>query len=283
MRRPILLLAALLALAVAAAPASADTLLAPAPGAERLAAGGGYLVWSQPSEDTGWHLVVRRPDGTVVAPQVAGFTGPAVASVGSTTFAFPRRTIAVYGRDDGDLYELDLATLRESRVAKVSSSSYREHAPSVQYGRWVFVRSGGRRDGLYTWTGRGASRRLTSYEPAETAMSESRVSYPATRTVVVRRLSGRGGALVFCSPAAGRPRSVVATRYRTAWLAADGAVFQTPRYAGSGGPYHPKAPNRCPDLAASTSSIAFAGGELGFALDGEGVRRLSRAPCHGQQ
>src|SRR4051794_27780054 len=239
MKRLALVAAAIAALALPAA-ASADTLITAAPGAKKLASGGGWFAWSAPNEDTGWHLVLRAPDGTVSTPQIDDFTGPVQVSIGSTAFAAGRSIVALYSRPSGgdqDIYELDLRTGRESRISPISSASYDETAPSMKYGRMSFVRSGGRHDGVYAWTGGSKpSRRLSSYEPSETFVTESRVTYPASNRVIVRRLSGDGRALQFASPS--RPRSVTATRYRTAWLTSDGRVFQTPRYAGSGGPYN---------------------------------------------
>jgi len=276
--RALLALLAAAAFLVPAAGASADELVVAAPGAAKLAGDGGYLVWAAPNEDTGWHLVVRAPDGTVAVPAIRDFAGPPQVSVGSDAYAAGRALLAVYSRPSGgddDLYALDLRTGREHRVSPISSSAYDEDAPSVQYGQWTFVRRGGKHPGVYVWHGHGSSQRLTSYTAHETINNASRVAYPATRTVVVRRLSGQGKALVF--PAPSRPRSVQLSRYRTTWLGDAGEVRQTPRFAGSGGPYdvHDAVPA---DRALSASASGIAMGRLdtpGWFLDGAGLNRVT--------
>jgi hypothetical protein len=58
--------------------------------------------------------------------------------------------------------------------------------------------------------------------------------------VQVRRVSGEGGALVPAAGLAEVPRSVQVTRYRVGWLLPEAGatrVFQTSRFAGSGGPF----------------------------------------------
>jgi hypothetical protein len=57
-------------LAATAATASADSLVAAAPGARNLTANGGYLVWAQPAAAGRWRLAVRAPDGTVTTPSL---------------------------------------------------------------------------------------------------------------------------------------------------------------------------------------------------------------------
>ena len=130
-----------------------------------LSAGGGYAVWAQPGEDTGWQLVVRAPDGTVSTPDVPGFASPPdlTGGTGGTggTAGEGRSLLAVYSRPSGgdeDLYALDLRSGREHRVAPVSSAGADEVHPSVQFGRLVFVRRGGSCLGVYVWNGRAAPR-----------------------------------------------------------------------------------------------------------------------------
>ena len=131
------LIAATAALALApAAVAHADSLATAAPGARNLATGGGYAVWFAPTSSTTWQLVVRAPDGTVTTPAVRAFAGAQKASIGSDRFAAGgRRLLAVYGRDDGDVYAYDLRTGTEERVAGISSRAYRESSPAIQFGR----------------------------------------------------------------------------------------------------------------------------------------------------
>jgi hypothetical protein len=140
-------------LAATAAAASADSLVATAPGARNLTANGGYLVWAQPSEGARWRLAVRAPDGTVTTPAIAAFGAPPAAQIGSTGFAIAnRRLLAVYSRCQGasalvgcDVYAYDLRAGTEERIAALSSRTYSETAPSIELGRMAFVRRGGRR------------------------------------------------------------------------------------------------------------------------------------------
>ncbi len=281
--RPSLLLA-LAGLSITAAPAAADELLSSAPGAVNLAAGGGYAVWAQPNEDTGWHLVVRAPDGAVTTPHVAGFPGPPEASVGTgAARGVPGRPLlAVYARAKGassDLYALDLRTGREHLVSAVSTARADELAPSVQYGRLAFVRRGGSRPGVYVWSGRGAARRLSSTVATQTAISEGRVAYATARTVVARPLSGRGGASAF--PTTSRPRSLVIDRYHVGWLQNGGRVFQSGRLGGSGSvaPFPVRAADR--RLAPATQSIALRHEQVALSLDPDGLHRLTPALTFG--
>ncbi len=260
------------ALAVLPGAAAADAPVAMAPGAVNVAAGGGYVVWSQPGEDTGWQLVVRAPDGTVARPAVRDFSGPPQVSIGSDRFAIDgRRLLAVYGRDDGDLYAFDLRTGTERRVRGMSSRAYRESAPSIENGDWAFVRTGGARNGLYAATARRGPHRIATDRPARTQTNGSRVAYATSSAVVVRRLSG-GAPLRFATRE--RARSVVLTRYRVGWLLSGGRVFQTTRLAGSGGPFAPKVTAAARPLPASTQSLAIERGRIALFTDAAGVGRI---------
>ena len=119
------------ALGAALAPAaSADTLVAEAPGARNLVSGGGYLAWSAPSAD-GWRLTVRAPDGTVSQPAVAPFAQPPQPGIGTTDqFGPSRRLVAVYTRN-GDVYELDLRTGTETGTPACRPPRPRRSSPST--------------------------------------------------------------------------------------------------------------------------------------------------------
>src|SRR4051794_34260539 len=272
---PILAAAALVA--ASASSANADTLITPAPRAVNLAVGGGYMTWFVPQEDTGWMLVVRAPDGTVSQPRIPGFSGPARVTIGSGTNADPRDPLsrpllAVYGRDDGDLYAYDLKAGRELRLGGLSTKGAREYAPSVDHGWYVFARSGGRRPGLYYAVPGRAARRISRIVPTATSFNGTRVAFTTRRAVKVQRVSGQGRPLVFRASAT--PLSPVLTRYRVGWLQRGGQVFQTPRFAGSGGPFDVDAADRANrTLPSSTQSIALDGGNVGLYLDAEGVKR----------
>ena len=272
MRLLIPLLAAA-ALAVAPAAASADSPVTPAPGAVNLAAGGGYLVWFAPNEDTGWRLVVRAPDGTVSTPSVAGFPGPSRASIGSDTFsAAGRRLVAVYSRG-GDVFLLNLRTGAEERVRRAATRTYEEYSPSISFGRIAFARRGGRTNGVFYDSGRSL-RRVTSARPREVAFNGSRVAYPSGRNVVIRRTSGEGRPSVVATPS--QASSLQLSRYSLTWLTRDGRVFRTPRFGGSSEVDRvatgQEATRRLP---VTTQSIANSGSDARWFLDSEGVKLIS--------
>src|SRR5688572_7054282 len=116
-------------LALSATPAAADTTLTPAPDSYGLSADGGWMTWSERTGDGNWRIVVRRSDGTVTRPAIAAFRSAPTLSTGTIRPNPPAfRVVATYGRDDGDAYQLDLATGRETRLRAISSRAYRETA-----------------------------------------------------------------------------------------------------------------------------------------------------------
>jgi hypothetical protein len=272
-----LLTTAALAAGAASTPAAAgaDTLLAPAPGAVNLATGGGYLAWFSPQEDTGWKLVVRSPDGTVVEPDVPFFPSPTQLSIGSDiTGSFDRTLVVAYARSDGDIHTLDLATGRESRSRELSTRAYTEYAPQIELGAYAFVRRGGKRPGIYAARRGGEVRRVTSDTPTDLAFNGSRVAYPKGNTIVVRRISGRGPNVVY--RAGSRPSSPAMTRYRVGWLErATGTVRQTARFGGSG-----KSATRVVETAGRTlpgtqSIVMDRSQSANTFLDAEGVKQAA--------
>lgn len=279
-----------LSLAAVPATAQADTLLAVSPQAQHLTSGGGYQAWSVPRADGRFDLMVRAPDGTLSRP-VAPFGAPVRPRIGSDAFAAGRALLVVYSRCDGtselagcDVHQLDVRTGRESVVRALATRTYSETAPSVKYGRWVFVRrGGGSRKGLHTWSRGSRMRRISTTLARETASSGSRVAYTYASSrgggVAIRRLSGEGAPLVAAARQSVVPTSVSITRYNAAWLSpAAGAVparaFQTTRFAGSGGPYASVTRPASRDLPAGTVSLAV--GETirdALLLTGDGLLR----------
>jgi hypothetical protein len=276
-------------LAATAATASADNLVAAAPGARNLTANGGYLVWAQPAAAGRWRLAVRAPDGTVTTPAIADFGAPPAAQIGSTGFAIAgRRLLAVYSRCQGtsalagcDVYAYDLRAGTEERIAALSSRTYSETAPSIELGRLAFVRrGGGPRPGLYYYTlsSKTAPKRLTTILARETATNGTRVAYTYNSSrgggVAVRRLSGADGVLVPVSRQPAVPRSPLLTRYNAAWLLTDGHVQATERFAGSGGPFQLRVVEANRALPASTNSLALNHDRTlaPYYLDAEGVK-----------
>jgi hypothetical protein len=276
-RRTTTMLAA--ALTLGAAPtASADTLVAPEPGARNLASGGGWLAWAARAEGGGWQLRLRSPDGTVSTPDIPRFSAAPDPSIGTEAVSGSgpdRRLLVVYSRN-GDIVSFSPADGREAKVAGASSRSYRETAPSIVLGRLTFVRRGGRRNGLHHLSGGRRVRRISSATPAETVQNGSRVAYTSGRNVIVRRISGRGPAATLRSPS--RPFSLVLTRYQLSWAIGTGTVYRTPRFGGSGDvalPTSARASSR--RLPATTNSIALSGTDVRWFLDAEGVKRVEPA------
>lgn len=260
---PALLASSILGAAAVAPAQAADTTLTPAPDGVNIAAGGGYVVWSKPEEDTGWKLVVRAPDGVVSTPDVRGMPGPADVAIGSTGGSKDRLT-AVYARPRGastDLYALDLATGKEHRVA-VSSRSYDELAPSLYNGRLAFVRRGGKRDGVYLWSGSGASQRISSASAIETALSRRQVAYATSRRVVLRRVAGSHKTDAIFAPT-NRPRSLQLDDSRVGWLGSDGQIFGSARLKTTRSSKSLPVRKATPRPAPQTQSFAFGSGTLG--------------------
>ena len=274
MRLRLLILAVALAMP---APAAADTTVVPAPDSYGLSADGGWMVWSERTTGGRWQLVTRAPNGSVTRPQVPTFASAPTLSTGTIRPEPPAfRVVATYGRDDGDAWQLDLATGRETKLTAISSRSYRETAISIAGRNIVFARAGGSKNGLYVRTPSG-TRRLDSRVPRFTANNGSRVAYSRGDTVVVRRISGDGAVYVLRN-AGGSPRSIVLTRYRVSWLGQGGRVFQTPRFGGSGRREVRPAVESTRQLPASTNSIALERDRVSLILDGEGVKRLAPRP-----
>ena len=268
--------AALLVLAClgpAAAARADDVVVAPAASAQNIASAGGYIVWAAPREGTGWKLVVRAPDGTVAVPRIPGFATPVEAAVG----VVGRRVYAVYSRTrsgNADLFSLDLRSLSEGRLPAFATREYDETAPSFHAHVLAFVRSGGRRDGVYAWTdGRGRSRRISAARAIATATNGTRVAYATRDRVVVRAVSGRdAGGTRFASPE--RPRSLALTSTgRAYWYGGAGRVFRTARVVRAGGGARRVEPATTL-LPPSTTSLALVGGAVGLYADGTAIRRV---------
>ena len=276
-------------LAATAAGASADTLVAAAPGARNVTANGGYVVWAAPAAGGRWRLTVRAPDGTITTPAIADFGAPPRAQIGSTGFAVAgRRLLAVYSRCQGasalagcDVYGYDLRAGTEERIAKLSSRTYSETVPSIELGRLAFVRrGGGPRPGLYYYAlgSPAAPRRLTTRLARETATNGTRVAFTYNSSrgggLAVRRLSGASGVLVPVSRQPAVPRSPLLTRYNAAWLLQNGRVQATERFAGSGGPFELRVVAAKRALPASTDSLGLNNDRTSapYYLDAEGVK-----------
>lgn len=240
-------LGALLAAGVAAAPARADTLLVPAPGARNLAWAGGYAAWAAPTANGRWSLVIRAPDGTATTPAIPGFPVPPDPTIGSDRPA-ARRLLVVYSRCAGasavrgcDVYAYDLGAGREERVRAISTKAFSEFAASVTNGRWVFARRGGPRDGMWRWSQGRRARRFGTRIPREMAFNGSRVANTYTAGngagLAIRPVWGGRSELPVLSGLPTAPFSPQLTRYHAAWLVrtADGVTAQaTTRFTHHG-------------------------------------------------
>jgi hypothetical protein len=284
------------ALLGAAAPAAAhaDRLETAAPGAANLATAAGYQAWSAPQPDGTHRLTIRRPDGTVLVPDIPAFGAPVDPAVGTSLGITPsgndlagRSLSVVYARCEGtsategcDIHRYDIFRNVEVRVDRLATRTYSETAPSVNFGTWAFARRGGTRPGTYAYfSSNGRLRRLTSTVALETAVSPTRAAftYRSSRGggVQVRRVSGEGGALVPAAGLAEVPRSVQVTRYRVGWLlpGPDATrVFQTSRFAGSGGPYTARVTEARTLPAGVTSAAGDASRLFGRYVDADGVK-----------
>jgi hypothetical protein len=286
---------ALLGAALPAA-AHADRLETAAPGAANLATSAGYQAWSTPQADGTHRLTLRRPDGTVLVPDIPAFGAPVDPALGTTLGVSPagndlagRSFSAVYARCEGasttqncDIFRYDIFRGVEERVDYLSTRAYSETAPSVNFGAWAFARRGGARPGTYAYSYySNRLRRLTSTVALETATSAARLAftYRSSRGfgVQVRNVSGTR-VLVPVAGLQTAPRSVQVTRYRVGWLlpGADATrVFQTRRFAGSGGPFPlvvVEAPRTLP------AGVTAAAGDASFLfrryVDAEGVKTI---------
>ncbi|HZO36904.1 MAG TPA: hypothetical protein VFB41_08510 [Solirubrobacteraceae bacterium] len=263
----------------APAPASADRLLAQAPGAAGLAANPGdanghgpeYQAWFTPDGTGRWKLTTRAPDGVVSAPAIPSFASVPQASIGLRQ----AELVVTYGRDDGDVYSLNLRTGLERRVAAISSRRYRETAPLPTLHGYVFVRRGGPRPGIYVRT-KSRTRRVSAATPTALAFATSsgRIAYADGNSVVVRGLSA-GTSTSFVIRTSSAPLSVAVATYRVAWLEAGGRVFQSGRITLVGSPKaNGEARPSLRTLPSSTTAIAVLGTPPKYYLDATGVWRV---------
>ena len=223
LRRSLITLAVATA-ATAAAPAHADSLLAPVEGGQHLTAGGGYAAWSAPAGAGRHKLVVRAPGGAVSDAPIPTFGAPVDASIGSTRTAFPRALVAVYSRCTGtsavrgcDVYAYDLKARRERQVAALSSAAS-VTTPSISYGTYAFVRRGGSSPGTYVQPAGERADRVDRRLARETVVTESRVAYLVPGDRIAWRALFAGRVREIGRARSGRAFSLMATRYRIGWL-----------------------------------------------------------------
>ena len=273
-------LVATAALTAAIAPsASANTVVADAPGARALAGAGGWLAWSDPTPDGRWQLTLRSPTGTLSRP-VAASGAPIVAALGTNAqYGASRRLVVVYTRA-GDVYELDAEAGTEKKLSRLAPH-HDARLAAVNLGQYVVVR----KTGMYAVSRSGNSRRLTRTVPSQIAMAQSRAASIEHGKVVIRRLSGRGRPMV-----AGKNLSSASspwlTRYRAGWATsstkAGTQLYATRRFAGSGGPFTLTVVRDAFTSRSPLFGIVTDRGEPGFYLDDQGVKRFDPTPFHGR-
>lgn len=132
-------------LAPAAAQAAPVT-LAVEERATRVAAWEGTILWSRFDPATNGYSLVKSIDGApavpVGVPARAG--GPFDVDLGTNRGG---TTFAVYTRG-GDIYRLNIATGRETKIDKLSSPALSERDPTIMRGEIAFIRRNGGRDEL---------------------------------------------------------------------------------------------------------------------------------------
>ena len=104
----------------------------------RVAAWNGVVVWSRFDPAAQTYTLVKSVDGG--APVAVGVSprsgGPFDVDLGTNRSG---ATYAVYTRED-DIYRLNLATGRETRIDKLSSPTRAERDPTIQRGEIAFIR-----------------------------------------------------------------------------------------------------------------------------------------------
>jgi hypothetical protein len=169
-----------------AAPAQADPLVATAPGATSLAAAGGAVAWLEPVGDGRGRIVVLPRRGEPMRAPVAPLPLGTPLAIGTDrSAAAGQRLLLTYPRR-GRARALDLRRMREEALGPAGLRGVR--AVAADSGRYVASTS----DGLYAFTARTLTRRITTARPTLLAARASRVAYVAGgRLVVVRQAGGR--------------------------------------------------------------------------------------------
>jgi hypothetical protein len=126
------------ALATATAAQAAPIPLGSEQAPTRVAAWHGTAMWSHYDAATKTYALVKSVDGAApaavaVAPRS---DGPFDIDLGTNRSG---SEFAVYTRD-GDIYRLNLATSRETKITKLSSPALAERDPTIQRGRIAFIR-----------------------------------------------------------------------------------------------------------------------------------------------
>jgi len=144
-------------LAPAAIAQAAPNMLAVEQAATRVAASDGTVMWSRFDGAAKTYSLVKSVDGG--APTPVGVTprtsGPFDIDLGTNRSG---ATYAVYTRDDGDIYRLNVATGREVKIDSLSSPTRAERDPTIMRGEIAFIRRDSGYDQLRIGNTTGASK-----------------------------------------------------------------------------------------------------------------------------
>ena len=128
------------AVLAAAAPAhAAPTTLSVEPAPTRVAAWDGVVMWSHYDANAKIFSLMKSVDGAAATPVAVAprAKGPFDIDLGTNRSG---ATYAVYTRDDGDIYRLNVTTGSEVKVAKLSSPTIAERDPTIMRGEIAFIR-----------------------------------------------------------------------------------------------------------------------------------------------
>ena len=171
------------ALAPAAAAQGAPTTLATEQAPTKVAAWEGTVMWSRFDPATETYTLVKSVDGGApvpvgVAPRAAA---PFDIDLGTNRSG---ATYAVYTRDDGDIYRLNVASGRETKLDRLSTPHQVERSPTIQRGEIAFIRHDRGFDQLRianTTSGSTGSRLLVKHRSILSAeLGTSHVAYVRT-------------------------------------------------------------------------------------------------------
>ncbi len=134
-------------LAPAATAQGAPTTLSVEQAPTRVAAWNGTVMWSRFDPATQLYSLVKSVDG---APPVSVGVAPRRVAPFDIDLGTNRSgaTFAVYTRNDGDIYRLNVATGSEVKIDKLSSPVLVERDPTIQRGEIAFMRRSRGRDEL---------------------------------------------------------------------------------------------------------------------------------------
>jgi hypothetical protein len=208
--------AALIAGAIAAPAASADSLLVADPSASNVTAYGSTAAWSRKAGDGTYRLVVRS-GGQVADAPVPPSSTPYDPDLGPSS---ANGRVVVYARG-GDLYRYDVGAAGEQKITALSSAAT-ERAPSFFKDAVAFARSDGPRPGWYLARPGRPLKRLTRDAPLETDLAATRVAArfgTAARSVLRQSNYGGDGVRTIARAKSGeKVSSPTVTRFNVYWL-----------------------------------------------------------------